>query len=288
MAGFVPWSSQAIEEWSQKHAAGKFVDLDGHRTHYIERGEGEPVILLHGFFFDSYLWNRNMDALAARFKVYALDFWGFGYSSRESMDYGYPLYANQLLKFMNALNIQAASLVGQSFGGGTCISFCVHHREKVRKLLLVDPAGMPHNVPLLAKLTNLPRIGEFLLGLNGNFFRKMALTTNFLYDRNLITTDYFENVTRHQKIKGSNDVSLKILRKPFFYTLSGEIRKLGEMDVPTLIIWGRNDKSCPLKLGQEMHGILKGSRLVVLDRAGHCPNEEQWQQFNQLAIDFLS
>jgi len=143
-------------------------------------------------------------------------------------------------------------------------------------------------MPLLGKISNLPRIGEFLLGLNGNFFRKTALATNFLYDKNLITKDYFENVTRHHKIKGSNEAFLKILRRQFFFTLSGEIRKLGEMDVPTLIIWGRSDKSCPLELGQEMHNILKGSRLVVLDRAAHCPNEEQWQQFNQLAIDFLS
>lgn len=278
-----------MEEWSKKHAAGKFVNLDGHSTHYIEKGEGEPVILLHGFFFDSYLWNKNIDALAAKFRVYALDFWGFGYSSREPMDYGYSLYADQVLGFMDALNIRAASLVGQSFGGGTCISFCVHHRDRVRKLLLVDPAGMPYNMPLLSRVTNLPRIGEFLLGLNGDFLRKMTLTSSFLYDKNLVTRDYLDNVTRHQKIRGSNEASLKILRKQFFFTLSSEVRELGEMgDVPTLIVWGRHDRSCPLKLGQEMHAILKGSGLVVLDQAAHCPNEEQWRQFNQVAIDFLS
>ena len=287
MAGFVPWSSQPIEEWSKKYAAGKFVDLDGHRTHYIEKGEGEPVILLHGFFFDSCLWNKSLDALAARFKVYALDFWGFGYSTREPMDCGYPLYADQVLKFMDALNIRAASLVGQSFGGGTCISFCVRHRDRVRKLLLVDPAGMPLNMPLLGKIMNLAGIGEFLLGLNGDFLRKMTLTT-LLYDKSLITRDYLDNVTRHQKIKGSNEASLNFLRKQFVFALLDDIRKLGEMGVPTLIVWGRNDKSVPVERGQEMHRILKGSRLVVLERAGHCPNEEHWQQFNQLAIDFLS
>lgn len=287
MAGFVPWSSQPIDEWRKKYASGRFVELDGHTTHYIEKGGGEAVILLHGFFYDSYLWNKNMDALAARFKVYALDFWGFGYSSREPMDYGYPLYADQLLKFMDAMSIRKASLVGQSFGGGTSVFFCVHHRDRVNKLLLVAPGGMPHKLPLLGKITNLPRLGEFLLSLNGNLFRKMALTTNFMYDKTVITREYFDNVTRHQKIKGSNEASLKILRKQFFFTLIDEIRKLGAMDVPTLMIWGRNDKSVPPMLGEEMHRILKGSRLVVLERAGHCPNEEQWQQFNQLALDFL-
>ena len=56
MAEFIPWNSQPLDEWAKKHAAGKFTDLDGHSTHYIEKGAGEPVILIHGFFYDSYTW----------------------------------------------------------------------------------------------------------------------------------------------------------------------------------------------------------------------------------------
>jgi len=288
MAGYVPWDSQPLDEWRKKYASGRFVDLDGHSTHYIEKGEGEAVILLHGFFYDSYAWNKNIDALAARFKVYALDFWGFGYSTREPMEPGYPLYAGQILKFMDALDIRKASLVGQSFGGGTCIFFCVQHRDRVRELVLVDPAGMPHKLPLLGRMANLPVLGELIVGLRGNFFRRMVLTTTSLHDKKLVTGEYLDNVTRHHKIRGSNGAFLRFMRRQFIYKLSGEISKLGEMVVPTLIIWGRNDKTIPLEVGQKMHSILKGSRLSVLDRAGHCSNEEQWHQFNQLALDFLS
>lgn len=288
MSKFVPWNSQPIEEWSKKYAAGKFIDLDGHSTHYIEKGEGEAVILLHGYFLHSYLWNKNIDALAAKFKVYALDLWGFGYSTRQLMDYGYPLYASQVLKFMDAMKIQKASLIGQSFGGGACIFFSVQHRDRVKKLVLVDPAGMPFTLPILMKISNLPVVGEFMNGLNNNFLSKMALSTSFVYDKSLITEDYFDNMMRPQKIKGTSEVFLKISRTQFINRLSNEIHELGKMDVPTLIVWGRNDKAIPLKYGQEMHGILKGSRLEILDRAGHCPNDEQWQQFNQLAVDFLS
>lgn len=288
MSKFVPWNSQPIEEWSKKYAAGKFIDLDGYSTHYIEKGEGEPVILLHGFFYNTYLWNKNIDALAAKFKVYALDFWGFGYSSRQPMDYGYPLYASQVLRFMDAMKIQKASLIGQSFGGGTCILFSVQHRDRVKKLVLVDPAGMPSTQPIMIRFSILPRVGEFVYGINNNSSRKMALSSAFFYDKSLITEEYFENVTRPQKIKGTTEGFLSVMRKQFFFTLSNEIHELGKMDVPTLIVWGRNDKALPLKNGQEMHSILKGSRLEIIDRAGHVPNEEQWQQFNQLAVDFLS
>ncbi|UCD85483.1 MAG: alpha/beta fold hydrolase [Deltaproteobacteria bacterium] len=288
MAEFIPWSSQPLDEWAEKYAAGKFVKLDGYSTHYLEKGEGEPVILIHGFIYDSYMWNKNIDALADRFKVYALDLWGFGYSTREPMDYGYPLYADQLLKFMDALNIQKASLVGQSMGGGTSILFSVRHRDRVNKVILVAPAGMPNPLPLMGKLANLPRVGEFLIGLKSNFYRKMILSTTFFYDKGLITDSYIENVTRFHKIKGSNEVFLKILRKQFFPTLPDEVRRLGEMDVPILIILGRQDKAVPLARGQEMHKILKGSRLEIFERAGHCPHDEQPEKFNQLAVDFLS
>ena len=288
MAEFIPWNSQSLDEWAKKYAAGRFVNLDGYSTHYIEKGEGEPVILIHGFFYDSYMWDKNIDALADRFKVYALDLWGFGYSTRELMDYGYPLYADQLLKFMDALNVQKASLIGQSMGGGTCVFFSVRHRDRVNKLILVDSAGMPHTLPLLGKVTILPKVGEFLLGLKSNFYRKMALATNFIYDKKFITDNYFENITRFHKIKGTTEALLKILRKQFFHTLLNEVHRLGEMDVPILIIWGRHDKAVPLERGQEMHRILRGSRLEILERAGHCPHDEQSQKFNQLAVDFLS
>ena len=106
MAGFIPWNSQPLEDWKTKYAPGKFIELDGLVTHYIEKGSGEPVILIHGFFFDTYMWNKNIDVLAERFKVYAFDLLGFGYSTREPLDYGYPLYTQQLLKFMDTLDVR--------------------------------------------------------------------------------------------------------------------------------------------------------------------------------------
>jgi len=112
----VTWNSQPLDEWRVKYAKGKLINLDGHSAHYVEKGDGKPVILLHGWFHDSQMWSKNVDSLAQTLKVYALDLWGFGYSTREPMDYGYPLYATQLLKFMDTLNIQKVSLVGQSMG----------------------------------------------------------------------------------------------------------------------------------------------------------------------------
>lgn len=285
-AEFVPWSSQPLEAWANKYATGKFINLNGHPTHYIEKGEGDPVILLHGYAADSYSWNNNIDALAKSFKVYALDLWGFGYSTRDPLGYGYSLYTNQLLNFMDALNIEKASLVGQSMGGGTAINFCVQHRERVNKLILVSPGGMP-NPPILAhRIVALPGLGEFLLGLKTNFIRRLIIKRVFVYKKK-ISRDYLDNLTRFQKVGGTNEVLLKVLRLRFFDTLLNEIRRLGQMDVPILIVWGRHDKSIPVERGQAMHRILKGSRLEVFEYSAHVAHDEQPEEFNRLVIEFL-
>ncbi|HEX7676744.1 MAG TPA: alpha/beta fold hydrolase [Thermoanaerobaculia bacterium] len=287
MSAYIPWSSQPLDSWAGRYARGTFVDLEGRSTHYLERGEGEPVILLHGFLYDSYLWADNIEALARHFKVYALDLWGCGYSTREPLDYGYELYAHQLSLFMDSLGIPRASLVGQSMGAGTAIKFCVEQRQRVNKLLLVDPSGLPNPLPWMGKFFNLPRIGEFFLGLNTDIVRKQALRDSFIHDSKRITDDYFENVTRAHKIAGTTDVLLTILRKQFFGTLSDEIGRLAQIETPVLIVWGRQDKAIPLRCGEEMHRILKGSCLEILDHAGHVPNFERAAEFNQLAVDFL-
>ncbi len=287
MAKFIPWNSQPLRSWARKYATGKFVNLEGHSTHYVEKGKGDPVILLHGFGADSYSWNNNIDALAKSFKVYALDLWGFGYSTREPLDYGYPLYASQLLSFMDALNVQKASLAGQSVGGGTAIYFCVQHRERVNKIILVSSAGMP-NPPILAhRIIALPGLGECLLSLRTDLIRKLMIKRVFLYNKK-ITQDYFDNLTRFQKIRGTNEAFLKILRLRFFDTLMDEVCRLGKMDVPVLIVWGRHDRGIPLERGQAMHRILKGSQLRVFDRSAHEAHDEQPKKFNRLAIGFLA
>jgi pimeloyl-ACP methyl ester carboxylesterase len=287
MSDFIPWNSQPLDLWAEKHAEGKFIDLEGRKTHYIEKGDGEPVILIHGFFYDSYMWSGNIDALAEHFKVYAIDLWGGGYSTRELLDYGYQLYADQVLKFMDSLDIPSAILAGQSMGGGTAIKFCVQNRERVNKLLLVSAAGMPNPMPMTAKFFTFPGVGEFFLSLKTDAIRRKNLRDVFIHNKEVITQSYFENVTRSQKIKGSNETGLRILRRNFLDTLSDEIHQLGKMDVPIMIVWGREDRAIPLDCGEKMHRLLEGSRFEIIDDAGHVPQSEHPEVFNQIALSFL-
>lgn len=288
MSAFVPWNSQPLEEWSSKYAPGKTIELDGLTTHYIEKGSGDPIILIHGFFFDTYMWNKNIDALAERFKVYAYDLWGFGYSTKEPLDYGYPLFTRQLELFMDALNISQAALIGQSTGGGTIINYSVDHQDRVKQIVLVDAAGMPNPLPIMGKISNLPLIGEFMYRLNNDFMRKFTLGNTFIHNADRISDEFYENATRFHKIRGSTEAMLSITRKDFFGTLQDQIERLGTLNIPTLILWGREERSIPLKIGKQLHRLLPGSELKILDQAGHCPNIDRPQACNQFMLDFLA
>jgi pimeloyl-ACP methyl ester carboxylesterase len=279
------WSTQPLDIWRERYANGTFINLAGHATHYVEKGEGAVAILLHGWFHDCQMWNRNIDALASRFTVYAIDLWGFGYSTREIMDWGYPLYADQLINFMDALGIDKASLVGQSMGAGTSILFCTRQPERVDKLVLVSPAGLPNYSPPIDAVALQRCLRKLILGLDDS--RRLVLKTMFIYDESCIMGEYFEDLTRFHEIQGTNEALIGNLRNDFFDKLLPEISFLGEMETPTLIVLGRHDKSISPELGEKMQRILKGSRLEIIEESGHCPNYEQPARFNQIVVDFL-
>lgn len=287
MTEFVPWDSQPLGAWSEKYAEGKQIEVDGNLIHFIEKGAGSPVLMIHGFFLDSQMWAPNIDALAEHFHVLAMDLWGFGYSSRKPMDYSYQLYAEQVLGFMDALAIERASIIGQSMGAGTAMLFCIQHRNRVDKLVLVDAAGMPGDLPLTAKFLAFSGLGKFVMGLKTNAIRKKNLADFWIHRRENLTDEYFEKTTRFHKVEGTGEAMHSMLRKKIFYTLGEEIPKLAAMDVPILLVWGAEDKSVPLETGRKIHNLLPTSRLEIFERTGHVPNYEAADRFNRLAVEFL-
>jgi 2-hydroxymuconate-semialdehyde hydrolase len=288
MTEFIPWDSQPLDMWAEKHAPGSFVELDGHRTHYVTKGDGPPVLLVHGFNYDINTWSANIDAIAEHFTVFAVDLWGAGYSTRQPLDYCYPLFTDQICRFMDHLKIERALLVGHSMGGGTSIFTAVNHHHRIDRLVLVDSVGIPRHLPLRGRLFMLPLIPELMLGLNTNAVRRKNLLDYWIHNQDLLTDEVFEEMTRYQKIEGTTRAALYILRKNFFNTLDIEIRTLAGLGIPTLIVWGRHDHSVPLESGTEMHDILKGSRLEVFNNAGHLANFDQAEDFNRIVIRFLT
>ena len=278
--------TEAIE----KFAKGKFVTSDGKKVHYVEAGNGKPIILIHGFLYHTVMWKKNIDALAEKFKVYAIDLWGWGYSERlKENEYSFERYGKQIVGFMDALNIKKAILAGQSMGGGISVYVAAHYPERVDRLILVDPAVIPYPMTTIGKIYQFPFIGEFMNAIPGDALMKNNIRTIWFYDRNKVTEEYCKEVLQPFCIRGSYAGSMFILRnvlkEPY---VEKEANLLAKMSIPTLIIHGREDKAIPLDRSKRLNDLWKGSKLVVFDKAGHSPHEEYPEKFNKLALEFLS
>ncbi len=274
----------------QKFAKGKFVTVEGKKVHYVEAGNGPPVILIHGFLYHTVMWKKNIDVLSEKFKVYAIDLWGWGYSERlRENEYGFERYGKQILGFMDALNIKKATLAGQSMGGGISVYVAGHYPERVERLILIDPAVIPYPMTTIGKIYQLPFIGEFMNAIPGDALMKNNIRTIWFYDKEKATEEYCKEVLQPLSIKGSSSGTMFILRnvlkEPY---VEKEANLLGKMNIPTLIIHGREDKAIPLDRSKKLNDLWKGSKLVIFDKAGHSPHEEYPEKFNKLALEFLS
>ncbi len=287
--GFFSKEDCTYVEAVQKFAKGKFVTVDGKKVHYIEKGNGAPLILIHGFLYHTVMWKKNIDALAEKFKVYAIDLWGFGYSERlPQLDYGFPLFGRQIKGFMEALGIPRATLVGQSMGGGIAVYVAAHYPDKVDRLILVDPAVIPYPDTIVATIYKLPGVGEFLNSLPGDFVMKNNLKNFWFYDPRKVTDEYAAEVLQPLCIQGSHEALMYILRNVLKEPLvEKEARQLAQTNLPILLIHGREDKAVPLNRSRALNKLWKSSRLVIFERSGHSPEEEHPEQFNRVAMEFL-
>jgi len=287
LSTFVGWDSQPLDDWAQVHPPGYLVKLEGRKTHFVRKGEGPAVILIHGFNLDHNTWIENMDVLARYFTVYAVDLWGSGFSTREPLDYGFALFVEQIRQLMDHLKLARAHLVGHSMGGGTAIAFSTAHSDRVDRMILVDSVGIQRPTTLRERMFRLPWLPEFLQSLPTDLIRKKNLVDFWIHDPDLLTEEVFKALTGFQKIEGSTRAALDILRRDFFNTLGGEIDRLGELSIRTMLLWGRHDIAVPIEAGWAMHGRLPGSRFEVFDRSSHMPNFDEPDRFNDLVVGFL-
>jgi pimeloyl-ACP methyl ester carboxylesterase len=263
------------------------VDLAGRRTHFVKKGRGPAVFLVHGFNLDHNTWSANIDVLSRYCTVFAVDLWGSGYSTREPLDYGYPLFVEQIRLLMDHLGLGSAHLVGHSMGGGVAIAFSAAHRERVGRLVLVDSVGLARPATMRERIFRLPWLPELVLGLPTDSIRRRNLLDFWIRDPVLLTDEVFAAFTGYQKVEGSIRSTLEILRRDFFNPLDDEIGRLAKLAIPTMILWGRHDRAVAIEAGWAMHGRIPGSRFEVFDRSSHLPNFDEPDRFNDLVVRFL-
>ncbi len=271
---------------------GAFVQAGDTRMYYQKAGTGNvPIVLVHGFGASSFSWRNNLHSIAeAGFTVYAPDMRGFGLSDKgwdQSMSQ--DAQADRLKAFLDAQGIDRAVLAGNSMGGGIVTNFALRYPDRVRGLVLVDPAiysGMNSSAAsALIGMPGIQRWGQqlvhFLLADNE---RNASTIKSAWFDESKVTPDVLSGYRRALQTPNW-DIGLLALMRDGMSTDLGA--RLKDLHVPTLIVWGEHDTWISPKYAPQLNQDIAGSKLVIIPNAGHVPHEEQSQEFNGLVIDFV-
>jgi pimeloyl-ACP methyl ester carboxylesterase len=252
----------------------RFADIDGVRLHYQEKGAGAPLLLLHGFTSSTYSWKDVFDPLSKNFRVIAVDLKGFGFSGKPDGDYTRRAQAVLVSHLLDCLKIEKAWVGGNSMGGEVALNFALQNPQRVSGLILIDSGGVDvkGSGSLAPSYLLIPGIGRVLmaLALTSEKLVREGLEKSFYDDRNITA----ERVAYYHRPLKTRDGQLAALRAR---TQSGQFPVepgLVGISAPTLIIWGADDQLIPLEAGRKMNSLIKGSRMVVIEKCGHVPQEE--------------
>ena len=248
---------------------------------YRDEGSGPPVILLHGLGGDGSRWGPNIRPLAADFRVIVPDQVGFGQSDKPLANYHYGMLAEFLARFMKAIEVPKASLVGNSMGAWVAIYFAVHYPQLLDRLVLVDggnyrSAGQPvvARDPYLRRIQNSVTTEE-----TREFFQMMFHDKRFLTDR-VIEEGLAMRLRSAYAIAKMQEASESGLG-------SVTEEQARSIKARTLVVWGKYDRIVDPSVADRLHASIPGSQKVIIDNAGHLPQLEQFAEFNRIVKEFL-
>ncbi|MGV2293182.1 alpha/beta hydrolase [Trinickia sp. YCB016] len=283
---------------SQPEVTHHTITANGIRQHYVEAGEGAPVVLLHGFPETHYAWRHQIPVLAQHYRVIAPDLRGYGETEKPAGGYDKRSMANDLRALLRELSIERVALVSHDRGARVATRFAKDHPEAVDRLVVMD--NVPTRVvaqSIDARIARaywfflfhqVPDLPEALIaGKERAWLRHFF--SDWTYDPHTISGESFETYVRAYEAPGAVRGALSDYRA----NAIDVAQDMEDADVliqaPTLALWGEEFYAVGKMF--DMASVWKGmARDVVthaIARAGHLPHEEQPEIVNRLLVDFL-
>jgi len=253
-----------------------FVTVNGARIHYLKGGSGAPLVWMHGIE-GNLGWLRIHDDLARKFTVYVPTHPGFAGSDRPSWLETFLDLSRFYLWILQELGLNRATLAGHSIGGWLAAEIATISPQVVERLLLIGAAGIrPHE----GEITDI-----FLHGNEGTrrlsfFDTKQVADYELLFGRKPSPEEREAQVINREAVT-------RYCWKPYMHDPSLEAM-LGRLrNLPTLLVWGREDKIVPIAAGEAYRRAIAGAELKLIERCGHFPHFEQPDQFMRVVASFL-
>ena len=268
------------------------VQVEGHRLAYLDEGSGTPLILIHGFGGSMWQWEYQSTALARGFRVITLDLLGSGLSDKPDLEYRPEEVLHFFRAFMDALQIDRATLVGNSMGAGVAIGMALTVPERVDRLVLISgfPAGVKEKLasPLVRRALDssmpawLVRVGGWFVGSSATD----RVLKEIVYDQSQLTPAVLNRSGRNRRATNYIGPVLAIGRTVPIWE-SEYAPRLSQVRQRTLVIWGEEDRVFPLTVGRELAATLPHAEFVAVPKTGHIPMWEQPEAVNRTILEFL-
>jgi 2-hydroxy-6-oxo-octa-2,4-dienoate hydrolase len=265
---------------------GSSIDAGGIKTNYLDVGQGSPVVLVHGSGpgVSAYAnWRLTLPALAPQLRAIAPDMVGFGFTDRPAdIVYGMETWVRQLLAFLDALELERVSIVGNSFGGALALRVAADHPERVERLVLMGSAGLSWSMT-----DGL----EAVWGYQPSVENMRLLLDLFAYDRSLVTDELAEVRYRASIEPGVQEAFAAMFPPPrqrWLESLATPEDRIASLVHPTLVVHGRDDRVVPLESSLRLARLIEPADLVVFGRCGHWTQIERAAEFNALLARFLT
>jgi pimeloyl-ACP methyl ester carboxylesterase len=270
------------------------IELYGHRVAYRLGGSGPLLVLIHGITSSSATWDRVLPRLARRYTVLAPDLLGHGHSDKLRGDYSIGAHANTIRDLLDGLGYGEASFVGHSLGGGVALQFAYQYPQQTDRLVLVAPGGFGREVSLLLRAASMPGSGPVLaLAAWRPFVQAGTLLTQTLGHLGIHGNTDLEEIGRGYALLADRDS-----RRAFIHTLRSVVDyggqrvsaldRIGSTDrIPSLIVWGEDDRVVPARQGMDAHQTRPHIHLKVFKHTGHFPHRDDPRRFVRAVDEFL-
>jgi len=281
--------TRVLDDDARTGVPGSFVRLADGVTHYELSGPSDAptAVLVHGFSVPYYIWDPTFAGLLeAGLRVLRYDLYGRGYSDRPEADYTLDLFDRQLLNLLDALGLtRPVDAVGLSMGGPISVTFADRHPRRVRRLALIDPAGLPFHTSPLKNLIRVPWLGERLLDLTFHSQMVNSQGKDFVHPERF--PNFQPSYLPQTQFVGFRRAILSTIRSDVLSDQSAAFRRVGQQGRPTLLIWGRLDKTIPFPTHEKVLAAIPQAEFHAIDDAGHVPHYERPEAVNPLLVGFL-
>ncbi|MBB3605253.1 pimeloyl-ACP methyl ester carboxylesterase [Mycolicibacterium sp. BK556] len=271
----------------------KYLDLHGNRVAYLDEGQGDVILLLHGMAGSSQTWRRVLRPLARKYRVIAPDLLGHGNSAKPRSDYSLGAFAVSLRDFLDELGISQVTVVGQSLGGGIAMQFIYQHPDYCRRLILMNSGGLGPDVGWTLRLLSAPG-AELIMPIIApppvlsagervrSLFGKMGIRSPRGGEIWSAYSSFADAETRQAFIR--------TLRAVVDYRgqAVSALNRLHIAEMPVMVIWGDQDAIIPVEHAYAAAEARPDVRLEVLPGVGHFPQAECPSDVVDLIDDFMS